>query len=100
MNDLTGAFIHYIETGKNINFLVQGFINAGYSPQDIEQAFNEAKQIIDLNTSLSLGTEKTKENNKKLFLIILILLIFLGALSFAGWYFREELMELFSKIKT
>ncbi|MEM4182009.1 MAG: hypothetical protein QXX68_02545 [Candidatus Pacearchaeota archaeon] len=104
MNDLTGAFIYAIENGIDINLIRQGFINAGFPAQEVQEALMEAQQI---NAMYSLQKKETKKrsSNGKIFFIIILLFFISVILGFFVWYFflggkeSEFLSSLLQKLK-
>lgn len=99
MNELTGVFLNAIEKNKNLVIIRQALANAGYSIEEIEQAFSEAQQILSLESQNFL--EKPKKKSKTglwIFLIILILILIAGGISY--FLFKEKTLEVLEKIKS
>lgn len=86
MNDLTGAFIYAFEKGTDINLIRQGFINAGFSAQEVQEALMEAQQISSMSSYQKKETPK-KSSKGKIVLIIILLFFILAILGFVAWYF-------------
>lgn len=46
MNEITGGLKNAIERGESIEKAKQSFINSGYNPEEVEQAFQELFQLF------------------------------------------------------
>ena len=86
MNNLTGAFIYALEKNINPDFIKRGFLNAGYSPQEIEEAFLEAQQINAISSQQMINQPK-KSSAGKVLLIIFLTIFILAIAGFFIWYF-------------
>ncbi len=89
MNDLTGAFLNATKKGENPLITRQSLANAGYSIQEIEEAFSESKQMALPKKTFEREEEEQKKGSFKGILLIVAGVFFTLAVLgiFAYFYF-------------
>lgn len=90
MNDLTGAFLAARSRGENVLFTRQSLANAGYSVQEIEEAFMEANQILQSRIAPQVKPIEKKSYKKLFWILTIIAVLILSGVAF--WIYLTNIL--------